>query len=192
MLSLSLDTSYRYLTLVLAKDSKVIASVSYEAWQKQSEFTMAELERLFAQAQLSLTDVQRIGVTIGPGSYTGIRIALTIAKVIATQLHIPLVTISSLQLLASPQGECYTLTDARAERAFVGHYRDSMAIEPDRIIPLSELVPMLKDSTVIGDRHLVGLPELPIDRISRLVELTETLEPVANPHVVVPQYLKDF
>lgn len=192
MLSLSLDTSYRYLTLVLAKNSKVIASVSYEAWQKQSEFTMAELEKLFKQAQLTLSDVERIGVTIGPGSYTGIRIALTIAKVIATQLHIPLVTISSLQLLASAKGECYTITDARAERAFVGHYTDSVAIEPDQIMPLSELALLIKDCAVFGDRHLVGLPELPIDRVSRMVELTETLEPVENPHVVVPQYLKDF
>lgn len=192
MLSLSLDTSYRHLTLVIARDAEILAAISYEAWQRQSEYAMAELEKLFATAKITIKEIERIGVTIGPGSYTGIRIALTIAKVIATQLGIPLVTISSLQVLSSIKGECYCITDARAERVFIGHYLDGVAMENDQIVSINEAKSRVGSSPVFGDSQLIGSLPQPFDRISNLVHFTRTSKVVENPNIVVPQYLKDI
>lgn len=190
MLSLVLDTSFRYLTVALAEDHHVLASVSYEAWQKQSEFTMQELARVFEQAGKKPQQVDRIGVTIGPGSYTGIRIALTIAKVMASQLKIPLVTISSLQLLAGTLGEWHVITDARGGRCFYGHYRDGIALQSDLLTTLDTLPTIL--GPWVGDTALLNLPSVDTDRVKHLIDLTIQLTPVENVDIVVPQYLKEY
>ena len=90
-IQLLIDTSAKYLAVGLSKNGKVIASTQYEAWQKQSELTIGELDRLFKITNINPKDVPRIVVTNGPGSYTGIRIGLTIAKVYSTTRNIPLV-----------------------------------------------------------------------------------------------------
>lgn len=191
MLSLCLDTSYRHLTVAIACDHQILAEVSYEAWQKQSEFAMQEVARVFEQAQCTPHDIQRIGVTIGPGSYTGIRIALTIAKVMATQLNIPLVVISSLQSLAGLNGEFHVLLDARGGRCFYGHYDNGVAVTPDQIAQLSDL-PTDPSIHWVGDTYLIQRPTSAIDRVQNLVDLTLALLPVENIDAVVPQYLKEF
>ncbi len=190
MLSLVLDTSFRFLTVALAEDRNILASVSYEAWQKQSEFTMQEVARVFEQAGKKPQQVERIGVTIGPGSYTGIRIALTIAKVMASQLKIPLVTISSLQLLAGTTGEWHVITDARGGRCFYGHYREGMALQPDALTTLDTLQGI--QGSWVGDTALLNLPITEPERVKHLVELTLQLTPVENVDIVVPQYLKEY
>ncbi len=190
MLSLVLDTSFRYLTVALAENHHVLASVSYEAWQKQSEFTMQEVARVFAQAEKNPQQVDRIGVAIGPGSYTGIRIALTIAKVMASQLKIPLVTISSLQLLAGTSGEWHVITDARGGRCFYGNYRNGLALQPDQLTTVDTLQTI--PGPWVGDTTLLHLPIDDIDRVKHLVDLTLQLSPVENVDIVVPQYLKEY
>ena len=191
MISLVMDTSYRYLTVALADDHRIVASVSYEAWQKQSEFAMQEIARLFEQSSLQPHDVQRIGVTIGPGSYTGIRIALTIAKVMATELDVPLVTISSLQFMAGLHGDLHALIDARGGRCFYGHYRNGQSVTPDRVVQLTEL-PLDEDAQWVGDTHLIHRPSVPFDRVQQLIDLTLHLPPVDDVDAVVPRYLKEF
>lgn len=190
MLSLVLDTSFRYLTVALAEDHHILASTSYEAWQKQSEYTMQEVSQLFDKAGKKPHDVNRIGVTIGPGSYTGIRIALTIAKVMASQLHIPLVTISSLQLLAGVLGEWHVITDARGGRCFYGHYLNGVALQPDQLTTIDQLA--MEQGPWIGDTELIGKPQIDIDRVSNLIDLTLFLAPVDEVDTVVPRYLKEY
>ena len=60
---------------------------------------LPELEKLFVQGEIDRKNIKRIFVAIGPGSYTGVRIALTIAKTIAVALNAEVYPISSLQIL---------------------------------------------------------------------------------------------
>ena len=101
MISLFLDTSTKYLCIGIAKDHKVIYKLQQEAAKQQSELTIPFLSKALNENGLTLNDVDEVNVTIGPGSFTGIRIGMCIAKVLASMKNIPLKAISSLNAYAS-------------------------------------------------------------------------------------------
>ena len=84
MVSILLDSSNTDLYVGLLKEDQVIDSTFYECWQMQSEYMIVELDKLLSKNNVSRESIQDIIVSIGPGSYTGVRIAITIAKVMGT------------------------------------------------------------------------------------------------------------
>ena len=80
---LILDSSNTDLSVGVSIDNKIIYKMSYEAWQRQSEFMIPEIEIAVKETGIELKDFDEILCGKGPGSYTGIRIALTIAKTIS-------------------------------------------------------------------------------------------------------------
>ena len=81
MADIFLDSSSDFLAVGVCKDdNSKLLSTTYKCWQSQSEYMLPELEKLFIQGKIDKKDIKRIFVAIGPGSYTGVRIALTIAK----------------------------------------------------------------------------------------------------------------
>ena len=95
MLSLILDSANKELGVAIAKDNEIIDEIKYDAWQKQSELMIPEIEKIFKRNSISPKDINEILVSQGPGSYTGVRIALTIAKVYAYALNLPIYAFSS-------------------------------------------------------------------------------------------------
>lgn len=191
---LVLDTSHRYLAVGLATPEKIIVSTQYEAWQKQSELLMQEVQKAFQMAQWNPLDITRIAVTTGPGSYTGVRIALTSAKVFASLGQIPLVAISSLQALAGPEGKKIVLLDARGQRAYVGLYNNGRALRPDAVLSIDDIRGLQKahpDFSLVGDSHLLGVASEPPLLVSHLVTLGFQGVPVAHVDQLKPLYLKD-
>ena len=83
MLNLLLDSSDKNLAVGFAKDEEILGSIVYEAWQKQSEFMVDEIDKLMSKLAIKKEDIDGVVVSKGPGSYTGVRIALTIAKTIS-------------------------------------------------------------------------------------------------------------
>ena len=75
MISLCMDSAYKQLVLGLYKDQELLAGISLEAFKKQSETIFVELNRLLKETNLDYKDIDRVIITKGPGSYTGIRIA---------------------------------------------------------------------------------------------------------------------
>ncbi|MBQ4254548.1 MAG: tRNA (adenosine(37)-N6)-threonylcarbamoyltransferase complex dimerization subunit type 1 TsaB, partial [Bacilli bacterium] len=84
---LCLDSSDRYLSVGIGCDGALLTSIRYEAWQKQSEFMVEEISSLCQKLGINPHDFKGVSISKGPGSYTGIRIALTIGKVIAFSLQ---------------------------------------------------------------------------------------------------------
>ena len=103
MLSLILDSANKELGVAIAKDNEIIDEIKYDAWQKQSELMIPEIEKIFKRNSISPKDINEILVSQGPGSYTGVRIALTIAKVYAYALNLPIYAFSSLNILENPE-----------------------------------------------------------------------------------------
>ena len=99
MYTILLDSSDCNLAVGLAKDHQLIDFIQYEAWQRQSELMIVELEKILKRNNVTREDIDSVMCGIGPGSYTGVRISLTIAKVMALALNIPLYLVSSLQIL---------------------------------------------------------------------------------------------
>ena len=89
MNSLFIDTSTKYLCIGIAKDNNVIYKYQQEAIKKQSELTIPFLKKALDENNMTLNDIDEVNVTIGPGSFTGIRIGMCVAKVLASMKNIP-------------------------------------------------------------------------------------------------------
>lgn len=191
MISLCMDSAYKALVLGLYKDGKLIDGVSIEAFKKQSETIFVELNQLFEKTGLDYKDVDEVIITDGPGSYTGIRIAMTIAKVLCTQMHKTLKCISTMQLFAGMDESANVILDARSKRAYVAHVEKGNIIGKTTILEVSELENYLDahPGTLYGDGYLVGKETKSPDFLKNFIEVpARTIE---NIHALVPQYLKE-
>jgi tRNA threonylcarbamoyladenosine biosynthesis protein TsaB len=104
-----------------------------------SERILKGIDHLLKGCSSDLHDLQGIAVGLGPGSFTGLRIALSTAKGLAFSLGIPMVGVSTLEAMASavpywPENIC-PLIDARGGYAYGAVYRQEM---PDRLKPVIE------------------------------------------------------
>ena len=131
MNALVMDTSTSFIFLYLIKDDKLVYKFEEEGENNHSEKLMLVIEEALKKNDLSVEDLDLIVTGIGPGSYTGLRISLTIAKMFAWTKNIPLKVISSLVFLGSgePNGT-YTVTN-KAKKGYV--YSLDIAINFDEI-----------------------------------------------------------
>ena len=129
MISLCMDTSYKKLVLVLIKDGQMIDFVEEDCFKKQSEVITQRLDDMLKKHDIRPLDVDEICVTKGPGSYTGVRIAMTIAKIMGAMAKIPVYTLSSLQLASGGLKQCLVLMDARSKRAYYGIVDEGKILE---------------------------------------------------------------
>ena len=139
MLTLCIDTAYRYLSCCLIKDEEILSAYSKECFKKQSEEVFAALTEVFEKADVDKTAIDSICISEGPGSYTGIRIAMTIAKVIGEVLPCTVYTISTLRLYAADRPNCLVVMDARADRVYRGIYDADKIIKDDEAIAISDV-----------------------------------------------------
>jgi len=194
MYSLFIDTSTKYLCLGVAKDNVVIYKYQEEAIKKQSELTIPYLKKMLDETNLTLNDINEVVVTIGPGSFTGIRIGMCVAKVLASVNHLPLKAISSLNSYAS-LGKKIVLLDAKANRAYVGVYNDNVNVIDECVMELSDvekLVEKYNDYDVVLDAFLIDKEDnSKIDVIENMNRISKNAICVSNVDSLVPIYLKD-
>lgn len=189
MLTLCIDTAYKYLTCALIEDDKIICSYSAECFKRQSEEVFVVMNELLDKSNRKLLDIDSFCITKGPGSYTGVRIAMTIAKVIASLKKLDLYTISTLRLYAGLNSRTMTVMDARANRAYVGIYDKDDIILDDRVLEIDKIDK--DDYFVVGDGALIGAEDY-MPNISECFLKTKSVwhkeEDIDH---LVPSYLKE-
>lgn len=192
MKTLALDTSTHLLVIALIDHDTVIAKETLDIPKRQSELTLLEVNRLMTQIGWKPSDLNAVVVTDGPGSYTGLRIAMTIAKVLAVIQPIELYTIGTLQLWAGLLPKVRVILDARAKRVFTGVYEHGIAVEDDHAIAIESLIMKLdQEEVVVGHAQLLGREALPVDLAENFATLKSQWNRVENIHSCVPRYLKD-
>jgi tRNA threonylcarbamoyladenosine biosynthesis protein TsaB len=191
MKTLALDTSHSYLTIALIEDDQLISSIQKLAFKKQSETIMVEIDRMFKEANWKPNDLQALVLTDGPGSYTGLRISMTVAKVLGLIQGIQLYTISSLQLLAGIHPNVYAVMDARAKRVYLGHYKNGNLVDEDLAISIDEAKKNLDPEAIfVGDAHFLNQKATEVDCAQHFIQLRSQWFKVENMHTLVPRYLK--
>ena len=193
MNSLFIDTSTKYLCIGVAKDNNVIFKYQQEAIKKQSELTIPFLKKALDENNMTLNDIDEVNVTIGPGSFTGIRIGMCVAKVLASMKNIPLKAISSLNAYAS-LGKKIVILDAKAKRVYLGIYNDNIKVIDEMVVEIETFKEMLKDYDgydVVLDSYLIGLESEEIDVIENMNRISINSKVVDNVDSLVPIYLKD-
>lgn len=191
MKTLCMDTAHRYLVIGLYENDCLINAVSRPSWKRQSETIFPELIRLMDEAGWVSEDIDEIVITDGPGSYTGVRIAMSIAKVFCTTKEVPLYTISTLQLYAGLK-HAYVMLDARSSRAYFGELKDGTFLDGPCIMTLDEIQAMNSDpALLIGNTSLIDVESKEPDFVSNFIALRPVWNRVENVHILVPEYLKE-
>ena len=97
---LGIDTATPYLALALWSPSGTLASFSEEIGRDHAKRVLPDLETLFSRAGVAKTDLVAIGVGLGPGSYTGLRVGIATARGLARGLGVPVGGRSTLEAIA--------------------------------------------------------------------------------------------
>ena len=105
MIVLGLDTSGYANAIGIADGEKVLADVQYEARNDSLEKIVLNIDEALGGASLTLEEVAGIGVGMGPGSWTGIRVGVTVAKMLAMATGKPVAGITTFETLAHAIGE---------------------------------------------------------------------------------------
>ncbi len=189
MLTLCMDTSFKYLTLVLVKDDKIIAETQEECFKRQSELIFVRLQELFKMADIRPLDIDSVCITEGPGSYTGVRIAMTIAKTLCQIQGLDLYTISTLRLYAGLKEKTMVIMDARAKRAYVGVYDKDDIIIDDTVMNLEDID--TNGYELVGDLSLLDKEDVTPDIANSFLMTKKIWHKVDDIAYLVPKYLKE-
>ena len=174
MISLFIDTSLEDVSIALVKDDKELSLIHENIPGKHSIYVTKYIDDILKENNLSPGSVDEIIVVNGPGSFTGIRIGVTIAKMFAYLENIRIVTITSLKARVIGEKSNYLLTtiDAKHGNYYVGLYDENY----------NTIEEMFSNEEEIVDR------EKPYN-IEEIVKYSKKLES-ENPHSVNPIYLK--
>ena len=200
MLILAIDTSTNIGTVAIYDSKKgVVGEITLNVKQNHSAITMTTIDTLFNLTGIDKKEIDKIAVSIGPGSFTGIRIGVGLAKGLAYALKKPIAGINELDLLAniySGDKKVIAMLDARKERVFSGVYKkkdDEFVLDGEYVAEeLENVLKSVDEQTVfvgdgafayeeiirekLGDRWFFIRKSLNIPRASLLAELAESKE----------------
>jgi tRNA threonylcarbamoyl adenosine modification protein YeaZ len=193
MVTILLDSSNTNLSVGIANDNILLDYISYEAWQRQSEYMIVELNKLLEKHNIKKEDITDVMVAKGPGSYTGVRIAITIAKTIAVALNAKLYAVSSLRVEKNGDVLSICLINARSNRSYVGVYQGQEILLNDCIMKNDEVMKYIADHpdySVCGDTKYLNVEGIESNTMKEMLDLKDSLESI-NPLSLKPVYMKD-
>ncbi len=126
---LSIDTSSSICSVAILEDTKIIKEMHNFSEKEHSETLMPMIDELFKTTNLSLDNIGLIACSVGPGSFTGIRIGIATVKAFADAKNIPVVGVNSLEAMAylgvsqKGDGEYVSILDARNDNVYFAIYK---------------------------------------------------------------------
>lgn len=187
---LAIDTATQVSSVAVASADKLAAELTMQAKLTHSETLMPHIKEVLRMANVRKEQLEGIAVSIGPGSFTGLRIGLAAAKAMAYALELPIVGVSTLKALAYhypvPGIHIVSLLDAQKGNAYRESYewekRALTVVNPVEILPIAEILAECAES----GRETVVLGDIAARRIRGKVDLPANVT-VAPAHLVMPR-----
>ena len=205
-LFLGMDTCTRWLNIALLGDNGELLAQVHEEVQTHTTRLVPALDALFLKAGRAATELAAIGVVLGPGSFTGLRVGLAAAEGLSAALGVPAFGVDSLTALASRsegQGEGMALLDARRKQVYARRFRREggvvAALEEPAALDPSEALHYENCGWAIGDGvPLVSSwssgcllqPEIPNLALSAAAHAREQAESGKPRTALVPLYVR--
>ena len=155
---LTFDTSLDKTYVTLSDNDKFLSDKIIENHDEKyhSAFLIPTIVAILKNNNLTMQDIDVIGTNIGPGSFTGIRACVTVARVMAQQLNIPLVGVSSLEILSQINKETsktITVLDARKKHYYTAVYDNNNEIQKPELTSEENLLKKdFSNAFVIADK----------------------------------------
>lgn len=164
---LAVDTSTAQVGLALYDGTQVISEYAWRSSQRHTVELAPAISELLTRCGLSIEDIRALGVALGPGSFTSLRVGLSLAKGLALARHLPLIGIPTLDILAAAQPASKlplaVLIQAGRGRFALGWYKSSrkgwQAADPARVVTVKVLLDEIKTPSIVcgeltsEDRH---------------------------------------
>ncbi|NJC97314.1 MAG: tRNA (adenosine(37)-N6)-threonylcarbamoyltransferase complex dimerization subunit type 1 TsaB [Anaerolineae bacterium] len=157
MMLLAVDTSTAQVGLALYDGAQVIGEIAWRSHQRHTVELAPAIQDLLTRCGMTMDDVEALGVALGPGSFTSLRVGLALVKGLALSRHIPLVGIPTLDILASAQpasrNPLVTAIQAGRGRFAAGWYKSSkngwQAKGPARVVTIEALLEEVKTPSLL-------------------------------------------
>ena len=159
MIVLSLDTALAACSVAVTRDGDVLAALSEPMHRGHQERLAPMVEEAMRAAGLPFTAIDRIGVTVGPGSFTGLRVGLAFAKGLGLALDRPCVGICTLEALAASDpgpGLTVAVIDARRGQLYLQAFESGAAVMAPDALPIEVAVARLAELWRGGPLRLNG------------------------------------
>lgn len=208
---LAIEASAKAASACIAEDGKILGEVFLNCGLTHSVTVMPSVEWLLKSTGLSLADIDRLAITHGPGSFTGLRIGMAAVKGLAFGADIPCCGISTLECAAYGAKDCgktiCAVMDARAGQVYNALFRvengSLVRLCPDRAIKISELSDELssyEDVVLTGDgaplcyealdnKYAIAPEHIRYQRAAYVAALGETAECVSA-GALSPEYIR--
>ena len=196
---LYLDTSSSFLYCGLVDDDKIIFEIKKNYGRDLSKYTLYDIEYQFKINSVSPKSVDKIILVNGPGSFTGVRIGVTIAKTYGYLINKEIIPVSSLKALAISSNKnndnVMSVITANRSSYYVGIYDseynniiDEEFVSRDKLL---ELIDKYNPYIVSNDFNVIGIHKLNKVNLDvlRIVDYYKDMDKV-NYHALVPNYLK--
>ena len=197
MITLLIDTSSKDVSIAIYNNHKILSSITKSIPNEHSVYTVSFIEKVIAEAKITPKEIERIMVVVGPGSFTGLRIGVTIAKVYAYIQNIEIIPISSLKMraLSITHNNCLSIIDAHHNNYYIGLYnKKNQEIIEEQFATKEKVLEIIKkyQPTIVSDEkgtiENISYPKQELN-IIRIIEAYQNETP-RNPHLVNPNYLK--
>ena len=197
---LYLDTSSSFLYCAIVKNDVCIGELKLKLEKDLSSLALSEINNLFISTSTNPRDIDKIMVVNGPGSFTGIRVGLTIAKTFAWGLNKKISTLSSLEAMVASVGSNYDyfipIIDARRGYVYTGIYdKEGNQVLKNQYINLEVLKVTLENLPgkyvfITNDdiKEITPIEKYEPDFITIINKYKDNQE--INPHAVDALYLK--
>ena len=152
---LSFDSTAKVASVALTEDTRLLAAFTVDNGLTQSELLLPMIENVLSVMKLSYSDIDAIATSVGPGSFTGVRIGAALAKGIAFGRNMPCAEVSTLEAIAENlyplQGILISAMDARRGQVYTATFTSSdegnVRLTEDRAISTDELALEMKEFT---------------------------------------------
>lgn len=159
MITLGLDTTGAWCTAALVDRARIIAHKSENIGRGHAERLAPMVAEILSEADVTAEQIERISVCTGPGSFTGLRVALAFAKGFALPRKIPVVGLSALEVLAAQidphkENRVISVMDVRRGELCWGLYENGAEILPSKTQTIEEAkaaISALNVSRMVGD-----------------------------------------
>lgn len=197
MITLYIDTSDKDVSIAIIKNQKVLSEITKCIPNQHSIYAVAFVKEVLTESALEPQDIDEIVAVNGPGSFTGIRIGLTIAKVYSYIANKKLKLISSLKARALAEEGKYILSliDAKHNNYYLGLYdheyneiiKEQFNTEEEVLKIIAKYNPLIvsNENLTIGNFHVSKVNY----NFLKIIEYSKNL-PLQNPHNANPKYLK--
>lgn len=190
MIILAFDSTAKVASVAVCDGERLLASYSIDNGLTQSELLLPMAENILKNLRLGFSDVELLTCTVGPGSFTGVRIGAAVVKGLAFGRSIPCIEVSTLEALAQNaaglDGIIVPVMDARRAQVYTALFRSSgngiERITEDAALPMSELAALLRQYPgkriyLVGDGYDLAKAALEKEGVS-----TES-----TPSIIIPQ-----